>query len=170
MKIGLVPINVGVDRPEALVGLAQKAEEVGLESVWTFEHVIVPVDYQSKYPYSADGKMGVDPDANFVDPLIALTAIAAQTKTMATALSPFDITPSAASSSLITPLASPIRSCRAGKTTLPQPLQRPASSATTSWACFFVPTKRTEPPLAVRSRTKSEASLKSLRVFCRSIM
>jgi probable F420-dependent oxidoreductase len=80
MKIGLVPVNVGVPNVEAMVGLAQKAEEVGLESVWTFEHAIVPNDYSSKYPYSADGKMGVTPDTNFVDPLIALTAIAGATR------------------------------------------------------------------------------------------
>jgi probable F420-dependent oxidoreductase len=80
MKIGLVPVNVGVPNVEAMVALAQKAEAVGLESVWTFEHAIVPNDYSSEYPYSADGKMGVTPDTNFVDPLIALSAIAQATK------------------------------------------------------------------------------------------
>jgi probable F420-dependent oxidoreductase len=82
MKIGLIPINVGADRVEAVVDIANKAEEVGLESVWTFEHVIVPVDYQSKYPYSADGKMGVTPETPFIDPLIALATVAAHTKTL----------------------------------------------------------------------------------------
>ena len=80
MKIGLIPVNVAVPNAEAMVGLAQLAEGLGFESVWTFEHAIVPVDYQSKYPYSADGKMGVTPETNFVDPLVALAAIAAQTK------------------------------------------------------------------------------------------
>jgi probable F420-dependent oxidoreductase len=82
MKIGLIPVNVGASSAEQVVGLAQKAEEVGLESVWTFEHAIVPVDYQSKYPYSQDGKMGVTPETPFIDPLIALTLVAAHTKTI----------------------------------------------------------------------------------------
>jgi len=82
MKIGLIPVNVAVDSPERMIGLAQKAESVGVESVWTFEHVIVPVEYQSKYPYSPNGKMGVTPETNFIDPLIALTAIAMATKTI----------------------------------------------------------------------------------------
>ncbi|MCR9093740.1 MAG: LLM class F420-dependent oxidoreductase [bacterium] len=82
MKIGLIPANIGAPNGEMMIGLAKLAEQVGFESIWTFEHVIIPVDYASKYPYSADGKMGVDPDANFVDPLIALTAIAAQTTTI----------------------------------------------------------------------------------------
>jgi probable F420-dependent oxidoreductase len=80
MKIGLIPVNVGVSNPEAIVAVAQKAEEVGIESLWTFEHAIVPLDYQSKYPYSADGKMGVTPETNFVDPLIALSLVAANTE------------------------------------------------------------------------------------------
>ncbi len=79
MKIGIIPVNVGVQSVEKMVELAVLAEQGGVESLWTFEHVIVPVDYASKYPYSPDGKMGVEPDANFVDPLIALSAIAAHT-------------------------------------------------------------------------------------------
>ncbi|MBW2314354.1 MAG: LLM class F420-dependent oxidoreductase [Deltaproteobacteria bacterium] len=82
MKIGLIPINVGPTDAEQVVNLAQKSEEAGLESIWTFEHAIVPVDYQSKYPYSADGKMGVTPETNFIDPLIALSFAAAHTKTI----------------------------------------------------------------------------------------
>ena len=79
MKIGIIPVNVGVSSVDAMVGLARKAESVGVESLWTFEHAIVPNDYSSKYPYSADGKMGVTPETNFVDPLIALSAIARET-------------------------------------------------------------------------------------------
>jgi probable F420-dependent oxidoreductase len=82
MKVGVIPINVGVRDPERLVSLVRKAEEVGLESAWTFEHVIVPADYQSRYPYSAEGKMGATPETPFVDPLIALTFAAAHTKTL----------------------------------------------------------------------------------------
>lgn len=80
MKIGLIPVNVGVSHAQAMIGMAQLAEGLGFESVWTFEHAIVPNDYASKYPYSSDGKMAVTPETNFVDPLIALSAVAAQTK------------------------------------------------------------------------------------------
>lgn len=80
MKIGIIPVNVGVKSVEQMVGLAQLAESLNYESVWTFEHVMVPIDYDSKYPYSANGKMGGEPDSNFVDPLIALSAVAASTK------------------------------------------------------------------------------------------
>lgn len=82
MKFGLIPVNIGVQSADQMIGMAQLAENLGYESVWTFEHVIVPNDYESKYPYDASGKMGAAPDTNFIDPLIALTAIAAQTKTI----------------------------------------------------------------------------------------
>jgi probable F420-dependent oxidoreductase len=82
MKFGLVPVNVGVKRVEQIIGLAQLAESVGVESVWTFEHVMVPQDYSSKYPYNDEGKMGAQPDTNFVDPLVALAAVATNTTTL----------------------------------------------------------------------------------------
>ena len=82
MKIGLVPANIGAPSGEMMLGLAQLAEQVGFESIWTFEHAIVPIDYASKYPYAESGKMGIDPDTNLVDPFIALTAIAARTQTI----------------------------------------------------------------------------------------
>lgn len=82
MKFGLVPINVGVKHTEDMISLARLAESAGLESVWTFEHVIVPESYDSKYPYSPSGKMPARPETNFIDPLIALAAIASQTSTL----------------------------------------------------------------------------------------
>jgi probable F420-dependent oxidoreductase len=82
MKFGLVPINIGFSAAEPMVGLAQLAESVGIESVWTFEHVIVPLDYASRYPYAPTGKMGAAPETPFIDPLIALTAVAMGTKAL----------------------------------------------------------------------------------------
>ena len=82
MKFGLIPINIGIDSMEQMTDLAQLAESTGWESVWTFEHVIIPMEYQSKYPYRADGRMAAAPDMVLIDPLIALSAIAAATKTI----------------------------------------------------------------------------------------
>ena len=79
MKIGLIPCNIGVSDVDQMIHIATTAEQAGLESVWTFEHSIVPLSYDSAYPYDTSGKMGVTPETNFVDPLIALTAVAAHT-------------------------------------------------------------------------------------------
>ena len=82
MKFGLIPVNIGVASLEQMTGIARRAESLGYESVWTFEHVIVPLDYASRYPYAANGKMGTTPETPFIDPLIALAAIAAATSTI----------------------------------------------------------------------------------------
>ena len=58
MKFGIMFANAGPFAfPDQLANLAQTAESVGMESIWTVEHVVVPVDYKSKYPYSETGKM-----------------------------------------------------------------------------------------------------------------
>jgi probable F420-dependent oxidoreductase len=79
MKIGLIPVNIGFNDGDAIVEFAREAEAAGVESLWTFEHVVVPLDYESKYPYDKSGKMAASPDTNFVDPLVCLTAVAAAT-------------------------------------------------------------------------------------------
>lgn len=76
MKIGISPINVGFKSGDEVRVLARKAEEVGIESVWTYEHAIVPLDYESPYPYSSTGKMPATPETPFLDPLIALSHVA----------------------------------------------------------------------------------------------
>jgi len=82
MKIGLIPVNVGFSRPEEILAIAKHAERAGVESLFTFEHVVVPVDYTSRYPYHPSGKMGAEAEMPFVDPLITLSFIAAHTETI----------------------------------------------------------------------------------------
>jgi probable F420-dependent oxidoreductase len=82
MKFGLIPINVGVTAPEQIIGTVQTAEAAGFESVWTFEHVMIPVDNKSRYPYNESGDLGASAETPFFDPLITLAALAAHTKTI----------------------------------------------------------------------------------------
>ena len=82
MQVGVIPVNIGVQSADQVVHTARFVESLGYESVWTFEHVVVPVNYESKYPYNKSGNMGAAPETNFVDPLIALAAVAASTKTL----------------------------------------------------------------------------------------
>ena len=81
MKYGLMFANVGpFGRPEGCAHLAQTAERVGVESLWTVEHVAVPVGYVSQYPYSPTGKMPGPENSPIPDPLIWLGYAAAVTK------------------------------------------------------------------------------------------
>jgi probable F420-dependent oxidoreductase len=80
MKFGIAFANAGpFAEPELAVGLARLAEELGFESLWTVEHVVVPTGYASPYPYSADGKMPGGEQVAITDPLIWLAFVAAAT-------------------------------------------------------------------------------------------
>lgn len=83
MKLGVFSIGAGrAARPEVLVRIAQKAEEVGFESIFAPEHTVLfaPEAYSSPYPYSSDGKItGMRADSALLDPFIALAWAAAHT-------------------------------------------------------------------------------------------
>lgn len=66
-------------RPERIAANIRKAEECGFESAWIGEHLILPVEYNSKYPYSPDGRFPAPPDVPFHDPMLALAFAAALT-------------------------------------------------------------------------------------------
>ena len=81
MKFGLMFTNTGMGSTGAgAVQLARLAEELGFESLWTVEHVVVPSGYESKYPYDRSGKMaGGAEEFDLPDPLVWLAYVAAVT-------------------------------------------------------------------------------------------
>jgi probable F420-dependent oxidoreductase len=80
VKFGIMFANAGpLGLPENLEHLARTAEAVGIESLWTVEHVVVPVGYQSEYPYSSSGRMPGRESAPIPDPLLPLAYAAAVT-------------------------------------------------------------------------------------------
>ena len=83
MKFGLMYANAGpFAYPEMLTHLATTAERVGVESMWTVEHVVIPVGYKSTYPYDPSGKIPAPEQLPMPEPLIALSYAAAVTKTL----------------------------------------------------------------------------------------
>ena len=81
MKFAIAFSNTGpFTHPAKAVEMAQAAEAAGFESLWTVEHVVVPSEYASTYPYSPTGKMPGVEDSPIPDPLIWLTYVAAATK------------------------------------------------------------------------------------------
>ena len=77
MKVGLAfASSIAVDGAEALE-VCRRAEAAGFESVWGGEHVILPDDIASKYPYTPDGKIPAEPDTPIPDPLMWLAFAAA---------------------------------------------------------------------------------------------
>ncbi len=83
MKFGLMYANAGPFAfPELSTHLATTAERVGIESLWTVEHVVIPVGYKSTYPYDPSGKIPAPEQMPIPDPLVWLSYVAAVTKTI----------------------------------------------------------------------------------------
>jgi probable F420-dependent oxidoreductase len=80
MDVGVfVPLGNGNATPEILRAVGTKVEERGFESIWVPEHVVLFEQYQSSYPYSPDGKFPGSADSGMLEPLTALTYLAAVT-------------------------------------------------------------------------------------------
>ena len=80
MNFGISFANAGpAARPAHATELAQLAEKAGFESLWTVEHVAVPRDYASTYPYAKDGRMPGGEEVDIPDPLIWLAHVGAAT-------------------------------------------------------------------------------------------
>lgn len=78
MKIGIRGANVAnFAEREPAIRLVREAEAAGIESIWAFEHVVVPAGYASRYPYSPSGRMPGDGGAPITDPLGWLAFLAA---------------------------------------------------------------------------------------------
>lgn len=82
MKFGLAfASSIAIEGGEALE-VCRAAEAAGFESLWGGEHVILPTTIDSKYPYTADGKIPALPDTPIPDPLIWLAFAAAAAPTL----------------------------------------------------------------------------------------
>jgi probable F420-dependent oxidoreductase len=65
--------------PQAVADLVRLLEELGCDSVWAVEHIVLVDSYTSSYPYDATGRMSLLPGDDVPDPLHWLTFAAAHT-------------------------------------------------------------------------------------------
>jgi probable F420-dependent oxidoreductase len=80
MDVGVfIPIGALNATPEFLRTVGPAVEERGFESIWVAEHVVLFDDYESKYPYADSGKFPGGGDTGLLEPLTALTYLAAVT-------------------------------------------------------------------------------------------
>ncbi len=62
MEFGLHLPQIGpLATRDGLLEMARAADAAGIDSLWASDHVIVPRDYASAYPYSPSGKMPIAP-------------------------------------------------------------------------------------------------------------
>ena len=72
---GPLPFRLGVARMAAML------EAAGFQSIWTSDHVVFPREVRSRYPFAADGRITWPVDVDYVEPIVALSAITATTST-----------------------------------------------------------------------------------------
>src|SRR5205814_4947423 len=75
-----LPTSGAAADPAALGALAQTAEELGFDSVWISDHVVVPQQISSAYPYSADGRFPTEPTKAYFEPLTTMGFLAGVTR------------------------------------------------------------------------------------------
>ncbi len=83
MRFALHALGIGSGASPAVIGaVAIEAEAAGFSTLWAGEHVVMVDRADSPYPYSDDGRIGVPSDADWLDPLLALTYAAAHSTTI----------------------------------------------------------------------------------------
>lgn len=63
-----------------LRAVAVTAEELGFDSIWVSDHLVIPDRIDSPYPYSPDGRFRLDARAPYFEPLTVLTFLAGVTR------------------------------------------------------------------------------------------
>jgi probable F420-dependent oxidoreductase len=82
MKFGLHFANLVFPDPADAHRVVRAAEVAGFESAIAIEHVVLPTRYDSRYPYSPDGRLPGGPQTLFPDPLLWMAHAAAVTTRM----------------------------------------------------------------------------------------
>jgi probable F420-dependent oxidoreductase len=59
--------------------MAARLETAGFDSIWVSDHIVFPRQEPSGYPFSSDGRPTWPMDVDYIEPLIALAAIAQAT-------------------------------------------------------------------------------------------
>jgi probable F420-dependent oxidoreductase len=70
---------VNVPEVDQYIDIARFAEEVGYDGITLADHLVMPLDIESRYPYTPDGRMWWPDDTPWPDPWVTLTAMAAVT-------------------------------------------------------------------------------------------
>lgn len=80
MKVGfMLPVFGDLATSENMIEMATLAEQKGFESIWCNDHVIMPTQISTPYPYSRSGDYIADPKGNQLESYTSLAFVAGHT-------------------------------------------------------------------------------------------
>lgn len=80
MEFGCVFPNRGpMATPANLGRMAERAEALGYDTVWFSDHIVIPTEVKSFYPYDPSGKMPFNPSEPYWEPLTVIGYVAGRT-------------------------------------------------------------------------------------------
>jgi probable F420-dependent oxidoreductase len=80
MEFGCVFPNRGpMATPANLGRVAEKAEALGYDTLWFSDHIVIPTEVKSFYPYDPSGKMPFNPSEPYWEPLTVIAYVAGRT-------------------------------------------------------------------------------------------
>jgi probable F420-dependent oxidoreductase len=78
VRLGLHALGISAGADRAVIdAVASAADDCGFATLWVGEHVVMVDRSASRYPYSEDGVIAVPAQADWLDPMITLSFIAA---------------------------------------------------------------------------------------------
>ena len=80
MKVGfMLPVFGDLATSKNMIAMADFAERKGFESIWCNDHVIMPTEITTPYPYSRSGDYIADPKGNQLESYTSLAFVAGHT-------------------------------------------------------------------------------------------
>jgi len=81
MKFGMQPPNSGpFATPEFITELAELGDQLGYDSLQVTDHIIIPAEIRSRYPYNATGVMAAHPENDYYEPISLLAYLIGRTR------------------------------------------------------------------------------------------
>jgi len=79
LRLGAKVPNTGPVFRLGVARMAAMVESAGFDSIWTSDHVVFPRDVRSRYPFAADGRITWPVDVDYLEPVVALSAMTSVT-------------------------------------------------------------------------------------------
>jgi probable F420-dependent oxidoreductase len=80
VEFGVILPNSGaLARADAMIAIAECAEALGFDALWTADHLVLPVESSTHYPYLPGAAIRLDAEHSFLEPLVVLAGVATRT-------------------------------------------------------------------------------------------